>query len=194
MSPAVKRVGTTLLPTFSHTIVCSHFATVTSPNRAKSDETRRTRKQCGTARCSILLPKDQRVTGHGRVVLITQRSLVQIQPPQPKKNKGLAGAISLAPSSFSVFFPVGRLAQRSSSALSCSFRVRGDCSPRPALAMIIALGSSPDQSRQINHLLTGRSFGEGQVAPTPLGGTGKPTVRHYRSAARGGPCDRREDL
>src|SRR3989442_15049289 len=98
--------------------------------------------------------------------LITQRSLVQIQPPQPKKNKGLAGAISLAPSSFSVFFPVGRLAQRSSSALSCSFRVRGDCSPRPALAMIIALGSSPDQSRQINHLLTGRSFGEGQVFET----------------------------
>src|SRR3989442_1161253 len=29
--------------------------------------------------------------------------------------------------------------------------------------MIIALGSSPDQSRQINHLLTGRSFGEGQA-------------------------------
>src|SRR3989442_238301 len=28
--------------------------------------------------------------------------------------------------------------------------------------MIIGLGSSPDQSRQINHLLTGRSFGEGQ--------------------------------
>jgi NADPH-dependent curcumin reductase len=30
--------------------------------------------------------------------------------------------------------------------------------------MIIELGSSPDQSRQINHLLAGRSFGEGQVA------------------------------
>jgi len=29
--------------------------------------------------------------------------------------------------------------------------------------MIIGLRSSPDQSRQINHLLTGRSFGEGQV-------------------------------
>jgi DNA-binding NtrC family response regulator len=29
--------------------------------------------------------------------------------------------------------------------------------------MIIELGSSPDQSRQINHLLAGRSFGEGQV-------------------------------
>src|SRR2546427_10027713 len=29
--------------------------------------------------------------------------------------------------------------------------------------MIIGLGSSPDQSRQINHLLTGRSFGEGQA-------------------------------
>ena len=28
--------------------------------------------------------------------------------------------------------------------------------------MIIALGSSPDQSRQINPLLSGRSFGEGQ--------------------------------
>jgi acetate kinase len=28
--------------------------------------------------------------------------------------------------------------------------------------VIIGLGSSPDQSRQINHLLTGRSFGEGQ--------------------------------
>src|SRR5437867_11618881 len=92
MSPAVKRVGTTLLPTFSHTIVCSHFATVTSPNRAKSDETRRTRKQRGTARCSILFPQDQRVTGHGRVVLITQRSLVQIQPPQPRRDKGLAVA------------------------------------------------------------------------------------------------------
>src|SRR5207249_11553550 len=31
--------------------------------------------------------------------------------------------------------------------------------------MIIGLRSSPDQSRQINHLLTGRSFGEGQVTP-----------------------------
>jgi len=29
--------------------------------------------------------------------------------------------------------------------------------------VIIGLGSSPDQSRQINHLLTGRSFGEGQA-------------------------------
>src|SRR5207245_2579088 len=32
--------------------------------------------------------------------------------------------------------------------------------------MIIGLGSSPDQSRQINHLLTGRSFGEGQGVPS----------------------------
>ena len=29
--------------------------------------------------------------------------------------------------------------------------------------MIIGLRSSPNQSRQINHLLTGRSFGEGQA-------------------------------
>jgi 2-keto-3-deoxy-L-rhamnonate aldolase RhmA len=28
--------------------------------------------------------------------------------------------------------------------------------------VIIGLGFSPDQSRQINHLFTGRSFGEGQ--------------------------------
>src|SRR2546428_8339150 len=59
----------------------------------------------------------------GGFPLITQRSSVQIRPPQPKKNKGLAGAISLAPSSFSVFFPVGRLAQRSTT-----------CSPDGVLA------------------------------------------------------------
>src|SRR5437870_7346463 len=33
--------------------------------------------------------------------------------------------------------------------------------------MIIGLGSSPGQSRQINHLLTGRSFGEGQRVRSP---------------------------
>ena len=38
--------------------------------------------------------------------------------------------------------------------------------------MIIALGSSPDQSRQINHLLTGRSFGEGQVRFGKVTGAG----------------------
>jgi hypothetical protein len=34
--------------------------------------------------------------------------------------------------------------------------------------MIIGLGLSLDQSRQINHLLTGRSFGEGQVPCPPV--------------------------
>src|SRR5439155_14448218 len=115
---------------------CSHFAPIRSRNRTRQEQARRINRQRGTAYCRTPFPQDQRVTGHGRVVLITQRSLVQIQPPQPKKNKGLAGAISLAPSSFSVFFPVGRLAQRSSSALPCSFRVRSDCSPRQALASL----------------------------------------------------------
>ena len=116
--------------------ICSHFAPITSRNRTKQEQARCIIRKRGTTDCRTLFPKDQRVTGHGRVVLITQRSSVQIRPPQPKKNKGLAGAISLAPSSFSVFFPVGRLAQRSSSALPCSFRVRSDCSPRQALASL----------------------------------------------------------
>ncbi len=34
--------------------------------------------------------------------------------------------------------------------------------------VIIGLGFSPDQSRQINHLFTGRSFGEGQPAITDI--------------------------
>src|SRR2546425_411765 len=35
--------------------------------------------------CRMPFPQDQRVTGHGHLVLITQRSLVQIQPPQPRR-------------------------------------------------------------------------------------------------------------
>src|SRR5439155_13114489 len=126
---------------------CSHFAPIRSRNRTRQEQARRINRQRGTAYCRTPFPQDQRVTGHGRVVLITQRSLVQIQPPQPKKNKGLAGAISLAPSSFSVFFPVGRLAQRSSSALPCSFRVRSDCSPRQALASLRDRDVEPPRRR-----------------------------------------------
>ena len=68
--------------------ICSHFAPATPRNRTKRDEERRTIGQRGTVRPKTLFPQDQRVTGHGRVVLITQRSLVQIQPPQPRNTKG----------------------------------------------------------------------------------------------------------
>ena len=36
--------------------------------------------------------------------------------------------------------------------------------------MIIGLGSSPDQTRQINQLLTGQSFDEAQVHAAPSAG------------------------
>src|SRR5207249_4300336 len=67
---------------------CSHFAPITSRNRTKQEQERRINRKRGTACCRTLLPQDQRVTGHGHVVLITQRSLVQIQPPQPPKTRG----------------------------------------------------------------------------------------------------------
>src|SRR5437899_1127530 len=35
--------------------------------------------------------------------------------------------------------------------------------------MTIGVGAAPNQSRQINHLLTGRSFGEGQVGDAETG-------------------------
>src|SRR3989442_10210953 len=71
---------------------CSHFAPITSRNRTKQEQERRINRKRGTACCRTLFPQDQRVTGHGRVVLITQTSLVQIQPPQPRRDKGLAVA------------------------------------------------------------------------------------------------------
>src|SRR5439155_11430565 len=69
-------------------VICSHFAPVTSRNRTKQEQERRINRKRGTACCRTLFPQDQRVTGHGRVVLITQRSLVQIQPPQPRRSRG----------------------------------------------------------------------------------------------------------
>src|SRR5437870_888352 len=59
-------------------------APITSRNRTKQEQERRINRKRGTACRRTLFPQDQRVTGHGRVVLITQRSLVQIQPPQPR--------------------------------------------------------------------------------------------------------------
>src|SRR2546426_12365834 len=73
-------------------LFCSHFAPIPSRNRTKQEQERRINRKRGTACCRMLFPQDQRVTGHGRVVLITQRSLVQIQPPQPRRDKGLAVA------------------------------------------------------------------------------------------------------
>ena len=61
---------------------------MTSRNRTEQEQERRINRKRGTARCRTLFPRDQRVTDHGRVVLITHRSLVQIQPPQPGKAPG----------------------------------------------------------------------------------------------------------
>src|SRR5437867_10715342 len=76
---------------------CSHFAPTTSRNRTNQDQERRINRKRGTACCRTLFPQDQRVTGHGRVVLITQRSLVQIQPPQPLKQLKPKGPSDSAP-------------------------------------------------------------------------------------------------
>src|SRR2546428_5629078 len=78
---------------------CSHFAPITSRNRTKQEQERRINRKRETAGCRTRFPQDQRVTGHGRVVLITQRSLVQIQPPQPRnvaKPKGPSDSAPLA--------------------------------------------------------------------------------------------------
>src|SRR5437879_6493971 len=78
---------------------CSHFAPITPRNRVERDEERRIIRQRGTACWRTPFLQDQRVTGHGRVVLITQRSLVQIQPPQPRnvaKPKGPSDSAPLA--------------------------------------------------------------------------------------------------
>ena len=95
--------------------ICSHFAPITPRNRVERDEERRTIRQRGTACCRTHLLQDQRVTGHGRLVLITQRSLVQIQPPRNHEIKGF-GKISRSPWCFlSVFLG----ADRRSSMLRC---------------------------------------------------------------------------
>src|SRR5206468_11322285 len=80
---------------------CSHFAPITSRNRTKQEQERRINRKRGTACCRMLFPQDQRVTGHGHVVLITQRSLVQIQPPQPYKSSNPKGPKPIGP--FGVF-------------------------------------------------------------------------------------------
>src|SRR5882672_4619377 len=59
---------------------CSHFAPITSRNRTKQEQVRRINRKRGTACCRTLFPQDQRVTGHGRVVLITQRRWVKSSP------------------------------------------------------------------------------------------------------------------
>src|SRR2546427_12203925 len=55
---------------------CSHFAPITPRNRVERDEERRIIRQRGTACCRTLFAQDQRVTGHGRVVLITHYDVV----------------------------------------------------------------------------------------------------------------------
>ena len=76
---------------------CSHFAPITPRNRVERDEERRIIRQRGTVCCRTPFLQDQRVTGHGRLVLITQRSLVQIQPPQPLKQLKPKGPSDSAP-------------------------------------------------------------------------------------------------
>src|SRR5438034_8486095 len=49
-------------------------APITSRNRTKQEQERRINRKRGTACCRTLFAQDQRVTDHGRVVLITQRS------------------------------------------------------------------------------------------------------------------------
>src|SRR5881409_2400279 len=72
-------------------------APITSRNRTKQEQERRINRKRGTACCRTLFAQDQRVTDHGRVVLITQRSLVQIQPPQPLKQLKPKGPSDSAP-------------------------------------------------------------------------------------------------
>src|SRR6058998_731561 len=64
---------------------CSHFAPITPRNRVERDEERRTIRQRGTACCRTPFLQDQRVTGHGRLVLITQRS--HSSNPAPATNE-----------------------------------------------------------------------------------------------------------
>src|SRR6266705_579419 len=68
-------------------------APITSRNRTEQEQERRINRKRGTACCRTLFPQDQRVTGHGRVVLITQRSLVQIQPPQPTSDSSFEASV-----------------------------------------------------------------------------------------------------
>jgi hypothetical protein len=70
---------------------CSHFAPIPSQNWTKHEPKRRRNGQRETDRSPTRFPPDQRVTGHGRLALITQRSLVQIQPPQPRQVAEIKG-------------------------------------------------------------------------------------------------------
>ena len=56
---------------------CSHFAPTRLRIRAKQAEEPRINRTHRSARCRTSFPPDQGVTGHGRLALITQRSLDQ---------------------------------------------------------------------------------------------------------------------
>ena len=92
---------------------CSHFAPIPPRNMPKRGQGPRNSKERETPCRYLSFPRDQRVTGHGRLVLITQRSSVQIRPPQPlpspRDHDGLGGLVCLRLSAhgvrFSVFFP-----------------------------------------------------------------------------------------
>jgi len=76
---------------------CSHFAPIPPRNMPKRGQGPRNSKERETPCRYLSFPRDQRVTGHGRLVLITQRSSVQIRPPQPhtspRDHDGLGGFV-----------------------------------------------------------------------------------------------------
>jgi hypothetical protein len=76
---------------------CAALLPFCSHNIPRQAETRATTKQQHEAwkTCvpSNAFPREKRVTGHGRFAFITHRSLVQIQPPQPKETRPLRGRL-----------------------------------------------------------------------------------------------------
>jgi len=97
----IMRVGARFLsPTLDQRInadgvlpagLCAHFAPMTSRNTAKRGKELRIISQRGTAQPITLFSQDQRVAVTASKPLITQRSLVQIQPPQPSQGRGVSG-------------------------------------------------------------------------------------------------------
>jgi hypothetical protein len=59
--------------------------------------------------------------------------------------------------------------------------------------VIIELGFSPDQSRQINHLADGQSFGDGQPNDTERGGLVVPGIERHPARREHRPSSTESD-